>query len=91
MKTSFDFISDPGHGWVKVPIMQLVRLGIAGKVSSYSYYRRGFAYLEEDCDAGLLMQALSARGLQIKFRERNRAHGYSKIRNYEHYRSGFYL
>jgi hypothetical protein len=91
MRTSFDFISDPGHGWLKVPVVLLCRLGIAADVSHYSYYRGGFAYLEEDCDAGLLMQALAARGLQIKFRERNRAHGYSRVRGYDNYRAGYYL
>lgn len=91
MKTSFDFISDPGHGWVKVPIVLLCQLGIAGKVSSYSYWRKGFAYLEEDCDLSLLVAALSERGHQIKFRERNRAHGYSRVRNYDHYRASHYL
>lgn len=91
MKTSFDFVSDPGHGWLKVPVVLLCRLGIAGKVSHYSYYRKGFAYLEEDNDAELLMAALSERGHKIKFRERNRREGYSRVRNYESYESGHYL
>ena len=91
MQKTFEFISDPGHGWVKVPIVLLCQLGIAGKVSSYSYWRNGFAYLEEDCDAELLMAALSERGHQIKFRERNRREGYSRVRNYDHYRASYYL
>ena len=42
MKT-FDYIQDPGHGWVKVPIKLLVELGIYKEISSYSYYRNAFA------------------------------------------------
>jgi hypothetical protein len=54
--------SDPGHGWVPVKRQTLLRLGIAHKVSPYSYQRGQTVYLEEDCDAGLLIQALGTRG-----------------------------
>ncbi len=91
MKTSFDFYSDPGHGWLRVPIMTLVLLEIAGKISPYSYWRKGHAYLEEDCDASLLIKALQDKGYKLKFRERVSRERYSRIRNYESYRSGFYL
>lgn len=85
---SFDFISDPGHGWLKCHKRLLDQLGIADKISSYSYMRENYAYLEEDCDAGLLINALRERGFDLKFRERNRAHGYSRVRNYAHYSVG---
>jgi len=91
MKTCFDFISDPGHGWIKVPIVLLCQLGIAGKVSPYSLWRKGYAYLEEDCDAELLFRAFAERGLKIKFRERNRAEGYSRVRGYHHYQAHHYI
>lgn len=82
---TFDFISDPGHAWLKVPADLLRELGIADQITSYSYWRKGFAYLEEDCDAGLFLSAMRAAGREYKFRERNRASGYSKVRGYEHY------
>jgi hypothetical protein len=44
---------DPGHGWLRVKISELKNLGIAGKVSGYSYMRGNYASLEEDCDASL--------------------------------------
>lgn len=49
----YRFIEDPGHGWLEVPIGELHALGIADQISTYSYFDRvkGFAYLEEDCDA----------------------------------------
>jgi len=83
---TFDFISDPGHAWLKVPVQLLRELGIADQITSYSYWRKGFAYLEEDCDASVFFNAYRARfGADPKFRERNRARGYSKVRGYEHY------
>ena len=37
---------DPGHSWVKVKRSVLHRLGIAYKVSPYSYQRNDYVYLE---------------------------------------------
>lgn len=56
----FRFISDPGHGWVEVPMSLVALLGIAGKISKYSYRRGEYAYLEEDCDAAEFVQAMKA-------------------------------
>ena len=54
------WISDAGHGWLKVPRHEYDRAGI--KASRYSYQDDGHVYLEEDCDAGLLIAALLAEG-----------------------------
>lgn len=85
MQTSFDFYEDPGHGWVKVSKALLTELGIADKVSAYSYKRGEFAYLEEDCDGTLFVDAIGAKGVIPKFREHT-ADRYSKIRSYEPYK-----
>lgn len=90
MRTSFDYIADPGHGWVKVPAVVLCRLGIADKVSCYSYWRKGHAYLEEDCDASLLFAALAARGITPKLRGRTCADRRSRVRGYDYYRPDYY-
>lgn len=82
MKT-FDYIQDPGHGWIKTPVKLLVELGIANEISSYSYYRDGFAYLEEDCDASRFFNAYKARfGIDPKLRDRVAREKRSKIRSY---------
>lgn len=86
MKT-FDFISDPGHGWIKCKKDLLNTLGIADKISGYSYMLGDYAYLEEDCDASILCQALSDTGIAFKFRERNCQHKRSRVRNYQTYRA----
>jgi len=62
MSTPIRFISDPGHGWLEVPMSELDRLGIKGKISSFSYRNGDMAYLEEDDDAGTYLQALDEQG-----------------------------
>jgi hypothetical protein len=57
------FVSDPGHGWLEVPLTDIAALGIEGQISPYSYINGRFAYLEEDCDYAVYMDALAARGL----------------------------
>jgi len=78
----FDYIEDTGHGWVKVSIKLLQQLNIDGKISTYSYYRAGFAYLEEDCDLDIFMRAMAAAGKTVEFRSRPCRNGQSKIRGY---------
>ena len=81
MRKTFAFYQDPGHGWIKVPVKLLVTLGVADKVSHYSYYRNGFAYLEEDNDAALFIHKMKSIGVVPKFRE-SHTDRQSIIRNY---------
>lgn len=83
-KLTVNFYSDPGHGWAKVSIEALKKLGIADKISSYSYYRNGFGFLEEDCDFSLLVNACKALGVKFAYKEL-KAEKSSKIRSYVHY------
>ena len=59
-KKQYRFINDPGHGWLEVPIAEIDALGIAGKISGYSYVKNGMAYLEEDQDLGVFVDAWEA-------------------------------
>jgi len=62
------FISDPGHGWVEIPKGLLTTLGISpARISTYSYQNDTHIYLEEDCDAGVVIEALKARGDEVEF------------------------
>ena len=91
MRSTFDFISDPGHGWVKVPLSMLRELGIDEQISPFSYMRGANAYLEEDCDAGLFMRAYKQKfGVTPKFRERVCRTRQSKIRSYYAYQPIYY-
>ena len=52
------FYEDPGHGWLKAPVKLLEKLRIVDQISPYSYLLGQHAYLEEDRDAGKLIEAL---------------------------------
>ena len=77
------FHSDPGHAWVEAPVSELVKYGIADKISVYSYRKGLMAYLEEDCDAGVYIKALEASGVNFEFVEKYEE--YTPIRNYPSY------
>jgi hypothetical protein len=82
---TIQIFEDPGHGWARVPRQRLQRLGIADQISTYSYQNGANAFLEEDCDLGVLIAALREKGYEIRFRTHhtNRA---SKIRSFDTYR-----
>lgn len=77
--------SDPGHSWGKVRRDVLHNLGIANNISSYSYQRGEYVYLEEDCDLSTLCMALNQRNTRIKFVEKHTDRE-SRIRSYERYK-----
>ena len=55
----YTFYEDPGHGWLKVPTLELRELGIAHKISTCSFIHPSgkSVYLEEDCDLTTFMEA----------------------------------
>ena len=66
MKTVIKMMhADAGHGWLAVKTKELVELGIADKVSSYSFYKGKTTYLEEDCDATMYINAQTEAGVQV--------------------------
>jgi hypothetical protein len=81
---SYKFYSDSGHGWVAVKIDELINLGIADKISRYSYRKNQTAYLEEDGDMTLFVRAKMARGEIVTVKEKHSDR--SVIRSYSSYR-----
>jgi hypothetical protein len=79
-----NYFTDPGHGWVSVKLQTLIDLGIADKVSHYSYMRGSSAYLEEDCDLGLLFATCDAKGITIDLNTKH-TNNRSPIRSYATY------
>ena len=85
MKTlKLNYFTDPGHGWVSVKLQTLISLGIHNKISHYSYIRGNSAYLEEDCDLGLLFSACDSIGLKIDLNTKH-TNNRSPIRSYATY------
>ena len=85
MQRTFDFYSDPGHGWLRVPRALIKTLGIEHEISNYSYKRREHAYLEEDSDARLFLTKylqLTGKSARLNHHWTNKQ---SKIRSYQDY------
>lgn len=53
-----NYHTDPGHGWLEVPITVLKELKIYDLITYFSYKKDGIAYLEEDCDMGLFLKTV---------------------------------
>lgn len=87
LKKQFNFHSDSGHGWLAVPLSLLKGLGIEKKITRCSYMRGKTAYLEEDLDAGLFLNAFeSAHGFRpttVSLKSRDR----SPVRSYESFKA----
>jgi hypothetical protein len=64
----------------------LKKLGIANKISSFSYQRTEYVYLEEDSDMTVFMKAMEAKGQKVVFVTR-RTDRESRIRKYGQYQS----
>jgi len=85
LKPEFYFYTDPGHGWLEVPRALLHDLGIAEKISEYSYQRGDSVFLEEDCDYFLFYQAMKTAGKEYKTVDVNQARGDSFVRSLARY------
>ena len=61
---TYRFITDPGHGWLEVPVADLATVGLKPTdFSRFSYQSRDgvMLYLEEDCDATKFINEYYAR------------------------------
>jgi hypothetical protein len=85
-KTPYTTFSDAGHGWMAVPLKDLVELKIADKVSPYSFLRGKTAYLEEDADATLFFETYKNRFGKYPEQKEGKWHERSPIRYYRGYR-----
>jgi hypothetical protein len=84
---TFYFYTDPGHGWLEVPRALLQELGIAEKISAYSYQRGETVFLEEDCDLSRFHQAMTNAGREYKTVDINQARGDSFVRSLASYQA----
>ena len=64
-KRKLKVLTDPGHGWLSVTLKDIATLGIEDKISSCSYMNASRAYLEEDCDMKVFMDAAKLQGWDI--------------------------
>lgn len=83
-KSKYQFYSDPGHGWLRVPYSELERLGIADKITHYSYTKGNNVFLEEDCDMSTFMKAKADLSEKVDIQV-IRCNRQSRIRSYQMY------
>lgn len=81
----YTFISDPGHGWLSVPFVDLVALNIQTKISAYSYVRENSVYLEEDLDYSTFLNAAKEAGWVIEVKQGKPSDKASPVRSYPSY------
>lgn len=81
---TYTIYEDPSHAWIKVPVVELIALDIAGDITPYSYINGKYAYLEEDCDLTKFFNAYHAvTGRDPK--HRTRMSDKSRVREYRRY------
>jgi hypothetical protein len=76
--------SDPSHSWGKVRREVLKNLKLESNVSSYSFQRGEYVYLEEDNDLPMLCQALYDNNTRVVFIEKHTDKP-SRVRTYASY------
>lgn len=80
---TFQFYSDPGHGWLRVDIASANSVGLKPEsFSRFSYQQGPWLYLEEDCDASLFVKAYMARHNRPPVVKEHHCNSHSVIRNY---------
>jgi hypothetical protein len=79
------FFEDPGHGWCRVRRAEKLFQKVAKEITSYSYQRGDYVYLEEDYDLGLYYKACVEAGYEIQWVHNIARERSSKIRSYQHY------
>lgn len=83
----FKSYSDPGHGWLAVKRAELNVLGIADKITRFSYQKGKTVYLEEDQDVTTFVQAFENKfGVKPTMIEQSFTNSSSPIRSYESYK-----
>lgn len=84
----FKSYSDPGHGWLAVKRAYLHALGIAHKITRFSYQKGQTVYLEEDQDVTTFVQAFMDKfGCKPNTVEQSWTNSSSPIRSYQSYRA----
>lgn len=74
--------NDPGHGWLRIRKVDVARLGIGSEITSYSYQKGPYAYLEEDQDAGTAIDKAASLGIPLVYGESQYSNRSSTIRSY---------
>ena len=78
------FHSDSGHGWLAVKRGEVEKLGIADKITPFSYQKGKTVYLEEDTDLTTFLKAMKDSGTEVEVKEAKPVKR-SNIRGFSHF------
>lgn len=74
---TFTMFYDPGHAWLRVPLLALRKVGLGPEsFSRYSFQDANAFYLEEDCDAPKFVAIWKRKVGPISVKEIEDAHGF---------------
>lgn len=90
-KLTIHYYSDPGHGWGKVSVKNREFQKVKDKISDFSYYWNGHAFLEEDCDLEIFVRQLEKDGIVPVFVPHISRKRYSRIRGYNRFTDAMYF
>ena len=80
---------DPGHGWYRVSRELLFRMDLLDKISSFSYQKGNWVYLEEDVDASIFFKRYKELFGELQIRvTTNISENMSSIRYYQPFQMG---
>jgi hypothetical protein len=80
---TFQFYSDPGHGWLRVDLASAKAVGLEpSNFSTCSYQQGPWLYLEEDCDASIFVKAYMDKHNRPPVIKQHVSERESVIRNY---------
>ncbi len=77
------FHTDPGHGWLEVPVKEVRNSGVP--ISQCSYIKGDKAYLEEDCDAHAYLNYLDEQNIAYTISRDVHVNHSHPIRNYKNW------
>ncbi len=76
------WFSDPAHAWLCVPMDFIESIPVSFSNYSYRSRDRAYAFLEEDADAGLLLNYLQQNAIQYQLHPPHYDSPTSFIRSY---------
>lgn len=88
------WFADSGHEWLQVPLKaarfadKIDKASGGDGISTFSYVKGSFAYLEGDCDAALFMKYLDVSDIEASAIHANGVALYTNqapVRNYRHW------
>lgn len=81
----YKYYSDPSHGWLEVPFIDIYNLSLQNVISVYSYRNKDMVYLEHDQDASTFTIECKNKGIDFEIDHQTPSNEDSFIRRFSPY------